>query len=127
MEEEETYEPPKDPDSGEYISCFSGSSSAFDVCVMSGLSLEELGMRALQRLPRDKAIDGILAFNAMRWVPFFLTAIPVIVQGLQTFHSDNLVKYLRPFAQTGQVVKEADVTSFFESLTELAKRGRQNV
>jgi E3 ubiquitin-protein ligase UBR7 len=48
LEEEETYEPPEDPD--------------------SGLSLEELGMRALQRLPRDRAIDGIRAFNDMRCV-----------------------------------------------------------
>jgi len=35
---------------------------------MPGLSLEELGMRALERLPRDKAIDGIRAFNDMRFV-----------------------------------------------------------
>lgn len=49
LHEEETYEPPEDPD--------------------SGLSLEELGMRALQRLPRDRAIDGIHAFNNMRYVP----------------------------------------------------------
>ncbi|KAI0946547.1 hypothetical protein AcW1_009984 [Taiwanofungus camphoratus] len=48
LEEEETYEPPEDPD--------------------SGLSLEELGLRALQRLPRDKALDGIRAFNDMRYV-----------------------------------------------------------
>ncbi|KAG6890036.1 hypothetical protein C0995_012493 [Termitomyces sp. Mi166 len=67
LEEEETYEPPEDPD--------------------SGLSLEELGMRALERLPRDKAIDGIHAFNGMR---------------------DDLVKYLRPFAQEGKVVSETD-------------------
>lgn len=33
---------------------------------MVGLSLEELGMRALQRLPRESAINGIMAFNAMR-------------------------------------------------------------
>jgi hypothetical protein len=33
---------------------------------LSGLSLEELGMRALERLPRDRAIDGIHAFNGMR-------------------------------------------------------------
>ena len=46
LEEEETYEPPEDPD--------------------SGLTLEELGMRALQRLPRDRALDGIRAFNEMR-------------------------------------------------------------
>ncbi|KAJ7868844.1 hypothetical protein B0H13DRAFT_1055333 [Mycena leptocephala] len=75
LEEEETYEPPEDPD--------------------SGLSLEELGMRALERLPRDRAIDGILAFNAMR---------------------DNLRAYLRPFAEEGKVVAEADVQTFFEQL-----------
>lgn len=48
LEEEETYEPPEDPD--------------------SGLSLEELGMRALQNIPRERAIDGIRAFNDMRYV-----------------------------------------------------------
>lgn len=31
-------------------------------------SLEELGMRALEKLPRDKALDGIRAFNEMRYV-----------------------------------------------------------
>ncbi|KAJ6504117.1 hypothetical protein C8R47DRAFT_1038371 [Mycena vitilis] len=75
LEEEDTYEPPEDPD--------------------SGLSLEELGMRALERLPRDRAIDGIMAFNAMR---------------------DNLRAYLRPFAEEGKVVAEADVQDFFEQL-----------
>ncbi|OJA16444.1 hypothetical protein AZE42_03811 [Rhizopogon vesiculosus] len=77
LEEEETYEPPEDPD--------------------SGLSLEELGMRALERLPRDRAIDGIRAFNDMR---------------------DDLLAYLRPFAQEGRIVSEADVRLFFESLRE---------
>ncbi|TFK37093.1 hypothetical protein BDQ12DRAFT_632911 [Crucibulum laeve] len=84
LEEEEVYEPPEDPD--------------------SGLSLEELGMRALERIPRDRAIDGIHAFNEMR---------------------DDLVKFLRPFAQEGKVVNDADVKDFFASLTEAAKRGRK--
>ncbi|KII85393.1 hypothetical protein PLICRDRAFT_68097, partial [Plicaturopsis crispa FD-325 SS-3] len=79
LEEEETYEPPEDPD--------------------SGLSLEELGMRALQRLPRERALDGIRAFNAMR---------------------DDLVKYLRPFATEGKVVDEDAVKTFFESRLEAA-------
>lgn len=77
LEEEETYEPPEDPD--------------------SALSLEELGMRALERLPRDRAIDGIRAFNDMR---------------------DDLLAYLRPFAQEGRIVSEADVRQFFETLQE---------
>ncbi|KAJ3569823.1 hypothetical protein NP233_g4802 [Leucocoprinus birnbaumii] len=83
LEEEETYEPPEDPD--------------------SGLSLEELGMRALERIPRDRAIDGIHAFQEMR---------------------DDLMKFLRPFAQEGKVVNEADVRGFFASLTESSKKER---
>ena len=39
--------------------------------IFLGLSLEELGMRELERLPRDRAIDGIDAFNAMRFVTLF--------------------------------------------------------
>ena len=31
------------------------------------LSLEQLGIRALERLPRDRALDGIRAFNTMRY------------------------------------------------------------
>ncbi|KIK67421.1 hypothetical protein GYMLUDRAFT_37543 [Collybiopsis luxurians FD-317 M1] len=83
LAEEETYEPPEDPD--------------------SGLSLEELGMRALQRLPRERAIDGIHAFNALK---------------------DDLLKYLRPFAQEGKVVNETDVKNFFDKLLE-EKRASQ--
>ncbi|KAJ3927242.1 MAG: hypothetical protein NXY57DRAFT_947136 [Lentinula lateritia] len=82
--EEETYEPPEDPD--------------------SALSLEELGMRALSRLPRERAIDGIQAFNAMR---------------------DHLVQYLRPFAQEGKVVNEADVRNFFDRLSEEKRASRE--
>jgi len=85
LEEEETYEPPEDPD--------------------SGLSLEELGMRALQRLPRDRAIDGIRAFNDMR---------------------DELVQYLRPFAQEGKVVGETDVKAFFDARLEAARLARRD-
>jgi len=77
LDEEDTYEPPEDPD--------------------SGLSLEELGMRALQHLPRDRAIDGIRAFNDMR---------------------DGLLEYLRPFAQEGKIVEEGDVNKFFEAFNE---------
>ncbi|KAI4525263.1 hypothetical protein K525DRAFT_191949 [Schizophyllum commune Loenen D] len=75
LEEEETWEPPEDEDSGR--------------------SLEELGLRALNSLPRDRAIDGIMHFNALK---------------------DHLVGYLRPFAQEGKVVGETDVRSFFAEL-----------
>jgi E3 ubiquitin-protein ligase UBR7 len=78
-------------------------------------------MRALHRLPRDKAIDGILAFNKMRCVPTFTSPLSFFTL-LDGKCSDNLVEYLRPFAQEGQIVKEADVRSFFETMTESARQ-----
>ncbi|KAH7890444.1 hypothetical protein F5I97DRAFT_1799082 [Phlebopus sp. FC_14] len=77
LDEEDTYEPPEDAD--------------------SGISLEELGLRALERLPRERAIDGIRAFNEMR---------------------DSFLEYLRPFAREGKIVEEADVNQFFDALKE---------
>jgi len=81
LKEDETFEPPEDPD--------------------SGLSLEELGLRALERIPRDRALDGIRAFNSMR---------------------DELKTFLRPFAQEGREVAEVDVRRFFEARMEEAAR-----
>lgn len=73
LEEEDTYEPPEDPDSGELhqlkllIPIVDNIYNRVFLC--EGLSLEELGMRALERIPRDKAIDGIHAFQEMRYDP----------------------------------------------------------
>lgn len=90
---------------------------------MVGLSLEELGMRALERLPRDRAIDGIHAFNGMRLVVWF--ALLSLCLRTKFYPRDDLVKYLRPFAQEGKVVNETDVRDFFATLTETAKKGRK--
>ncbi|KIJ42428.1 hypothetical protein M422DRAFT_48265 [Sphaerobolus stellatus SS14] len=79
-EEKETYEPPKDPDSGK--------------------SLVDLGIRALLNLPRDRAIDGIMAYNNMR---------------------DELISYLRPFAEEGRVVREEDIKEFCEAKAQAVK------
>ncbi|KAF8306059.1 hypothetical protein DL93DRAFT_2028668, partial [Clavulina sp. PMI_390] len=72
MEEAETYEPPEDPD--------------------AQASFEELGMRALERLPRERTLDGIRAYNTMR---------------------DDLMSYLKTFADGGKIVSENDVKSYF--------------
>ncbi|KAF9788430.1 hypothetical protein BJ322DRAFT_1106424 [Thelephora terrestris] len=74
LTEEDTYEPPADPD--------------------SGLSLEELGLRALEHIPRDRAIDGIQAFMDLR---------------------DGLMQYLKPFAEQDKEVNESDIQAFFEA------------
>ncbi|EJD40781.1 hypothetical protein AURDEDRAFT_69651 [Auricularia subglabra TFB-10046 SS5] len=75
LEDEETYEPPEDPD--------------------VGLSLEELGLRALASgaLPHVQAVEGARLFNHLR---------------------DDLASFLRPFASEGRVVGEEDVRAFFE-------------
>lgn len=41
---------------------------------------------------------------------------------LPRVHRDDLLAYLRPFAQEGKVVSEEDVTAFFEALKE-GKKG----
>lgn len=39
---------------------------------------------------------------------------------------DDLVKFLRPFAQNGKVVNDSDVKEFFASLTEDRKKAQIN-
>ncbi|KAG8692559.1 hypothetical protein FRC08_009690 [Ceratobasidium sp. 394] len=51
-------------------------------------------MRALESLPHERALDSIRAYNSMR---------------------DDLMLYLRPFAESGREVREEDVTAFFAS------------
>jgi E3 ubiquitin-protein ligase UBR7 len=72
-------------------------------------------MRALERLPRDRAIDGIRAFNDMRLV---FSSYAFDESFIAHFHRDDLLAYLRPFAQEGRIVGEADVRQFFEALHE---------
>ncbi|CAG8671843.1 5890_t:CDS:2, partial [Acaulospora colombiana] len=48
-EAEDVYELPEDPD--------------------AGLSFEELGLKALQNLPRERVIDGLRAYQTMQYVP----------------------------------------------------------
>ena len=84
--EEETYEPPADPDSGEatmffYFAASSDSLTWASCAGFSGLSLEELGLRALERIPRDRAIDGIQAFVDLRFVS---TQLPTLSSHLSS-------------------------------------------
>lgn len=72
LTEEDTYEPPEDPDSG---TCYSSLFFCHTFNLVIALSLEELGMRALARLPRERAIDGIHAFNALRCVKSFRSSV----------------------------------------------------
>lgn len=81
-------------------------------------------MRALERLPRDRAIDGIHAFNGMRLVVCSLLSILCLLRRPLPIR-DDLVNYLRPFAQEGKVVNETDVREFFAALTEAAKKDRK--
>lgn len=74
-------------------------------------------MRALERLPRDKAIDGLLAFRDMRCILFpFAWVFTLLIARLAL--RDDLIEYLRPFAAQGRVVQAADVTTFFDDRRE---------
>jgi E3 ubiquitin-protein ligase UBR7 len=118
LEEEETYEPPEDPDSGTPLAA-PPPRLRFSLPILThnapGLSLEELGMRALARLPRDKALDGIRAFNSMRCVTHSSLRLCCVLTCLSHRTRDDLMAYLRPFAQEGRVVGDADISAFFEA------------
>ena len=85
-------------------------------------------MRALEKLPREKALDGIRAFNQMRYsagVPLirnFLLLTHLLLTSL-SLHRDGLVEYLRPFAQGGKVVRDEDVKTFFEERMAQLRQG----
>lgn len=73
LTEEEVYEPPEDQDANK--------------------SLLDLGTEALLNLPREKALNGLNAYNNLK---------------------TKLMNYLKPFALQGKIVKESDIQEFFE-------------
>ncbi|KAH8918137.1 hypothetical protein BT69DRAFT_1285954 [Atractiella rhizophila] len=81
LKEEEVWEPAEDKDAHK--------------------SLLELGSEALSRLPRDKTLDGLRAFNGMR---------------------DRLMVYLRPLAEKGETVTDDHVERFFALEKERSKK-----
>jgi E3 ubiquitin-protein ligase UBR7 len=79
------------------------------------MSLEELGLRALERsVPRERAIDGIHAFNAMKYANFPAYMSNPLIQNPR----DKLIQHLKPFATEGRAVEETDIRGFFETLKE---------
>lgn len=85
------------------------------LCRVLGLSLEELGLRALERIPRDRALDGIQAFMDLRFVSISAHATPHVHILSPLFHRDGLMQYLKPFAEQGKEVNESDIQAFFEA------------
>lgn len=87
------------------------------------MSPEELALRALDHLPRARVMDGISAFNEMKYVRLDVLHLPVLTRTL--FRSrDDLLSYLRPFAQQDKVVAEEDVRRFFDERNERMKEVR---
>ena len=91
--------------------------------VHTGLSLEELGLRALQNIPRERAINGIHAFNEMRLVLllFGICLCEWLNHDVYT-HRDKLLSHLRPIAEQNREVTAADIHAFFEE----AKQGKSS-
>lgn len=89
LEAEETYSPPQSvQDNDEAISegGASQTSSSYD-----------LGLAALQRLPRAQMMESLGQYNKMR---------------------DALFKHLRPFAESGRVVDGESLREFFRKQRE---------
>ncbi|CCH40936.1 putative E3 ubiquitin-protein ligase [Wickerhamomyces ciferrii] len=77
LKDEPIYEPPQDESDDD-------NSSIYD-----------LGARAINNLPRDKAIEGVQAYQNIK---------------------DKLKEFLKPFAKDGKIVGEEDVKGFFENI-----------
>ena len=77
LREEEVYDPPMDEDDNE--STYDAGSRAME--------------NTLQALPRDKAIEGILAFNKLK---------------------EHITACLKPLAESGEIITKDHVRQFFE-------------
>jgi E3 ubiquitin-protein ligase UBR7 len=84
LEEEPIYEPP-----------LSASSQHTSVAGSVHNSLLERGERALNNIDRVRAIEGAMAFNALK---------------------EKVKNFLKPFAETGKVVGAEDIKNYFEEL-----------
>jgi E3 ubiquitin-protein ligase UBR7 len=69
----------------------------------SVVSLEEAGMNELAKMGREKAIEGVHAYNDLK---------------------EGLMEFLKDFARDGRVVEKADIDGFFERKTEERRRGK---
>lgn len=90
VEEEETYEPSLSSASrggSEHNAGGSGTSRA--------ASLLDRGEAALSTMDRVKAIEGVMVYNHLR---------------------DKVKEFLKPYAETGQVVSAEDIKAYFEKL-----------
>ncbi|KAI8849925.1 hypothetical protein BC829DRAFT_390516 [Chytridium lagenaria] len=68
------------------------------------LSLLDLGMKQLERIPRVNALEGIHAYKEM---------------------AESIKGYLKEFAESGKVVTKEDVHRFFDALKEKALEKKQ--
>lgn len=65
-------------------------------------TLLQLGAEALNTLPREKALDGLKAYEKM---------------------SSSVKDFLKPFADTGKTVEAADINNFFSEQQQKLKNG----
>lgn len=114
LEEEDTYEPPEDPDSGTSIFSFRRrleftltSHQAF----LSKSLVQELWNGCLAIVPSTVSMLSTTCGTSSCYGSRLIS--DVIIRS-----SDHLLECLRPFAQQGKIVEEADVTRFFEALKE---------
>lgn len=89
LEEEEVYEPPQSEDGSE-VNDIPGS-----VHSAGSRSLLGRGEAALNNVDRVRAIEGVMAYNHLR---------------------DKVKDFLKPFAESGQVVGAEDIKKYFEKL-----------
>lgn len=101
LDEEETYSPPRSETSSQAAARLEANAGACDASSDAGRSQTsstyDLGLAALNRLPRERMMESLQAYNRMR---------------------DALFAHLRPFADQGKVVDAESVRDFFRKQRE---------
>ncbi|KAG6371256.1 hypothetical protein JVT61DRAFT_9721 [Boletus reticuloceps] len=100
LEEEDTYEPPEDPDSGMIVS------------LLKSL-VQELWSGCRATVPLMVFTPSMACGTSSCYISDISLTWDVVL-----IASDHLLECLRPFAQQGKIVEAADVTQFFEALKE---------
>lgn len=99
LHDEFTYEPTEDVNESKYS--YTIQYKCLLTTYLDKESIFELGLKALEKLPREKALDGVAAYEKMR---------------------SNIKGFLTPFANNGKTVSENDIKAFFEE----EKKKREN-
>lgn len=65
------------------------------------------------QMPRENAIEAVMHYNKMRCAALALS-MPMNGEKKTRTHRDELMTFLKPLAEAGEPISQADIQRFFE-------------